>query len=400
MKKNFEWQAKNFYTATELEAYMNNIRASLIGKTLDKIMVMGHIYTSIGLDDNENRCVKYANENEWFIEENMYKNPIQSVPTHQVSLSLDEPLVLCFGNEHFEINYCEFSNAQIAMNTLNFTEVSNIEHCVDWKDVNEFYAQNIIGQKLSDIIIKDTRRPNEYVSHYRKFGEDMYDTIFFIFENGHQLEISSDIDYMSLFEQPIWQHVQDFSKRIWEDYSGYNIDDNKPSFNKLLKDSTPTKANNIKVITKAEYGVDLNITLESDNNKSNFWLAESVNYIPNIFKFLEAVIYSKQKECYFYFEEEGPDTFLYTKSLPNNKIRFVHLSSRIQFQRYIQCEDYKIRMDIIIDKKEFVKAFYTSVMNAINGIDFEEIKTEWDYQLDEYKILKSGSPLIEKYLKN
>ena len=202
MKQLFTWSAQTFYTATELETYIKPIRNSLVGRKLDNIMVMGHLYTSFGLDEQENRCVKYADENEWHIEKNMYKNAIQSFPTHQVALELDEPLVLCFGEEHFEIEYCEFSDAQIAMNTLNFTEISNIEGCIAWKNVNKYYDKNIIGQKLLDIKVCHTQHPNEYVSHYRKNGEDMYDDIIFIFENGHQLEITSDIDYMSLFEQP------------------------------------------------------------------------------------------------------------------------------------------------------------------------------------------------------
>lgn len=203
MEKTFEWKAKNFYTATELESYIEPIRQSLIGKTIDKIMIMGHLFTSFGLDKQENRCVKYSDEEEWFIEENMYENPIQSIPTHQVSLELDEPLVLCFGDEHLEIEYCEFSNAQIDMNTLSFNEISDIEECIAWKDVSKYYVKNIIGQKLSDIKIHFTPQPNDYVSHFRKYGEDMYDEIIFIFENGHQLEISSDIDYMFLIEQPV-----------------------------------------------------------------------------------------------------------------------------------------------------------------------------------------------------
>ena len=209
-ERTFEWKAKYFYTTTELEAYIEPIRKSLIGKKLDKIMIMGHIFTSVGLDDNENRCEKYADEDEWYIEENRYENEVKSTPTHQVALSLDEPLVLCFGNQHFEIEYCEFSNAQVAMNTLDFTEVSNIEGCVAWQDVNKYFAKNIIGQKLSGIKVCHTSQPNEYVSHYRKHGEDMYDEILFIFENGYCLEISSDIDYMSLYESSISSDLEKF----------------------------------------------------------------------------------------------------------------------------------------------------------------------------------------------
>ena len=186
---NCKWNAKYYYTAKELSEFLEVIKKELIGKPLDKIMIMGHIYTSTGIDEQENRCVKYADENDWFVGENMHKKTISTIPTHNVSLSLDEPLVLCFGDIHFEINYCEFSNAQIGINTLTFEELSCIEACSAWKDVSKYYTKNIIGQKLSDIKINYTSKPAEYVSRYRKIGEDMYDEIIFVFENIRQLKM-------------------------------------------------------------------------------------------------------------------------------------------------------------------------------------------------------------------
>lgn len=209
-----KWDTKNFYTANELAEFINSVRDTFIGKTIGKIMVMGHIYTSVGYDDNENRCVTYSGDNEkWYIDNE--SEDILSTPTHKVSLSLDEPIALCFGDEHFEINYCEFSNAQIGINTLTLEEKSYIEGCKAWKDMSSYFDKNIIGQKLVDIKINFTTRPNQYVSHYRKIGEHMYDEIIFVFENGQQLEIASDIDYMSLSENQIWQKQQDLAKRDW-----------------------------------------------------------------------------------------------------------------------------------------------------------------------------------------
>lgn len=192
---NTTWDAKYFYTSTELNDFIEPLKSKLLGKSIDRIMITGHIYTSIGFDDKENYCVKYACEDKWFIEDNNIEKQIQSLPTHKVSLSLDEPLILCFNNVHFEINYCEFSDAQIGINTSNY--MNNLT------DISKYYAKNIIGQNLSDIKINQTCIPNEYTSHYRKNGEKMYDEILFVFENGYQLKISSDIDYMSLTEIPI-----------------------------------------------------------------------------------------------------------------------------------------------------------------------------------------------------
>lgn len=78
----FNWNAKQFYTAPELEDFLYSVKVNLIEKPIDKILVMGHIYTSVGLDEHENCCVKYAEEDDWFIEENRYENEVQSIPTH------------------------------------------------------------------------------------------------------------------------------------------------------------------------------------------------------------------------------------------------------------------------------------------------------------------------------
>lgn len=400
MKKFFIWEAKSFYTINELYSYIELIKKSIVGKTIDKIMVMEPLYTCSGYDDNGNRCVKYSSEDEWFIEKSHCENTIQSIPTHQVVLGLDEPLVFCFGNEQFEIKYCEFSNAQVAMNTLDFTERSTVEGCVAWQNVNKYFVKNIIGQKLVDIKIKYTPKPNEFVSHYRRFGEKMYDEIIFVFENGYQLEIVSDNDYMILSEKHEWQKLQAFSEYNWNFYSKSNIEGKKPSFKKLVKSSKPIKLHNINVLVETSCGIDLDIIFEANNIKSQIWIAESVNYVPNILRFLEAIVYSKSKECFYFFEEEGPETFLYTKNLSDNKIRFIHLSSRIQFQRRIQSEEYKIRLDVIIDKKEFVRTLYNSIMNEVNKISKKEILEEWEYQIDAFEVLKRGSQIIEKYIED
>ena len=47
-EKDFEWNAQNYYTAKELSEYLETVKKGLIGRTVDKIMIMGHIYTSTG----------------------------------------------------------------------------------------------------------------------------------------------------------------------------------------------------------------------------------------------------------------------------------------------------------------------------------------------------------------
>ena len=396
MKRHFEWNAKKFYTATELESFIDPIRKSLIGKTIDKIMVMGTLYTSVGLDEQENRCVKYANEDEWFIEE----NSIQSVPTHQVALSLDEPLVLCFGNEHFEIEYCEFSNAQVAMNTLDFTEISNIEGCVAWQDVNKFYAKNIIGQKLSDIKIRRTCTPNEYVSHYRKQGEVMYDEIIFVFENGYQLEIFSDIDYMSLYENSIWLQQQEYALRDWKIFNDNRdcLEDGELMPKELIQKSSPIEGENT-IITANEgwlFGlIDYEFIINNKDNISYCYYGFAENSMNDLWYFLE-LLTQTNKDLYFSCEEEGPTSFFYIQHLDNEKIRFIHISNRVQKPVQIINGLFQIHQDFIISKYNFIKQFYDAIRQPIINTKIEDLDNTLG--IEEFEQLNKDSDIIKKYL--
>ena len=166
----------------------------------------------------------------------------------------------------------------------------------------------------------------------------------------------------------------------------------------MLGNSIPEETDTINFSSKISCGIDLDVTCQCKNLKIYFWLAEATNWLPNIFSFLEAIICAKSNELFFYLDEEGIDTFLYVKRFDNNKIRFAHLTTRTQNGDYSSEGDFKIRMDVIINEKAFIKTFYNSIINAINGIDRQEIENDWNYQLEEYEILKSGSHLIEEYL--
>lgn len=171
-----KWSAKNYMTATELENYIKSIEDKIISKPLNKIMSMGIIFN----DDRE------------------YFEPNK---TEDVALMLDEPVILFFGDEQFEILYWEESYAQIALNTLN----QNIRCDMgpdEWLDISKYYSKNIIGRKLKKIIIEKTDKPS--ISFYRppvEGKDDAYDEIIFEFENGAKFGIGvCCADYMGLYE--------------------------------------------------------------------------------------------------------------------------------------------------------------------------------------------------------
>lgn len=397
---NCKWNAKNYYTAKELSEFLGVLKKELIGKPLDKIMIMGHIYTSTGIDEQENRCVKYADENEWFVEENMYEKPISTIPTHNVSLSLDEPLVLCFSDINFEINYCEFSNAQIGINTLTFEELSCIEACLAWKDISKYYTQNIIGQKLSDIKINYTSKPNEYVSNYRKIGEDMYDEIIFVFENGYQLEISSDIDYMSLYENSVWLQQQKHALRDWKIFNDDRdcLEDEELMPKELIQSSSPVEGKNATITANKEwlFGlIDYEFIISNKDNISYCYYGFAENNMNALWYFLELLTQTNE-DLYFSCEEEGPTSFFYIQNLDNEKIRFIHISNRVQKPVQIINGLFQIHQDFIISKYYFIKQFYDAIRQPIINIRIEDLDNPLG--IEKFEQLNKDSYIIKKYL--
>lgn len=394
MKKNDEWQAKYFYTSTELNDFIEPLKLKLLGKSIDKIMITGHIYTSSGYDDKENYCVKYSCDEKWVIEDDNVEKQIQSLPTHKISLSLDDPLILCFGNIHFEINYCEFSNAQIGINTLN--SMSN----TDWQDVSDYFVKNIIGKKLLDIKIKQTCVPNKYTSHYRKNGEKMYDEILFVFENGYQLEISSDIDYMSLTERTTWQEQQDLAKNDWEFYydSKMNLEDNEKTFKELISESTPKNGDNMIIVGNKIWDycfLEYDFVINNNGHVSYCYYSWAVNNMNFLWNFLEAIVMSK-KDCYLCCEEEGPETYFLVQNLDNDKIRFIHISDRRHDIKGLDTEDFKIRQDFITTKYNFVNQFYNCLRSPIFNVTEEKLKNS-TFSSAFNKFFKD-SEIVKKYL--
>ncbi len=397
---NCKWNAQNYYTAKELSEFLEIVKKELIGQPIDRIMIRGHIYTCTGIDEQENRCVKYADENEWFVEENMYEEPISTSPTHNVSLSLDEPLVLCFGNIHFEINYCEFSNAQIGLNTLTFEKISCIEGCLTWKDISKYYTKNIIGQKLSDIQIRRTCRPNECVSHYRKQGEDMYNEIIFVFENGYQLEISSDTDYMSLYENSVWLQQQKHALRDWKIFNDDRdcLEDEELMPKELIQRSSPVECKNVTITANKEwlFGlIDYEFIINNKDNISYCYYGFAENNMNALWYFLELLTQTNE-DLYFSCEEEGPTSFFYIQNLDNKKIRFIHVSNRVQKPVQIINGLFQIHQDFIISKYYFIKQFYDAIRQPIINTRIEDLDNPLG--IEEFEQLNKDSYIIKKYL--
>ena len=197
-----------------------------------------------------------------------------------------------------------------------------------------------------------------------------------------------------------FEEYQSYAVRCWHEVNDILLENLQDTLDYLLSSSKSIEVSDFIIDTKLLYGIDLDITFNFAGKASQVWVAESVNYVPNIFYFLEAIISTNYNEYFYYCEEEGPNTFLYVKRIKKDDIQFVHISQRVQFSKHVETEDYKVRQNIVINKNIFIKTFYTSIMNAVKSKTKKDIKRECYYQLNEFEELKNGSIIIEKYLKD
>ena len=109
-----------------------------------------------------------------------------------------------FEGERLEIEYWTGSLVNVNMNTINVDDFG--------ADVSKHFAVNIIGQKLVDIKIHKTNKVYfmnfSHLGVDRKDGDDMFEQIWFIFENGFKLELTTDYcDYTEFSELPRYVRV-------------------------------------------------------------------------------------------------------------------------------------------------------------------------------------------------
>ncbi len=106
-------------------------------------------------------------------------------------------MILEFADFNLEIMYWSGSLVNIDENSIDTNKYG--------ADVSKHFARNLIGQKLVDIQIH--KRRDVYFMNFdhlnikRQDGDDMFEEIWFVFENGYKLELTTDYcDYSILRE--------------------------------------------------------------------------------------------------------------------------------------------------------------------------------------------------------
>ena len=154
------------------------------------------------------------------------------------------------------------------------------------------------------------------------------------------------------------------------------------------------------------------ISIKTEYGTSYFYIPIFCNNGWNDFMtFLESLCF--EKDTYIHYGEgEGTNSIFYVKSLPENKIRFVHFAEYLRGFKYSNLldkyeffqafkstqesfydEPYQIRQDIIIDKYIFIKSFYKELLLFFQGKD-----KVFDLCTDEYEHMSRNSEIIRFYL--
>lgn len=202
-----DWKAKKFITATELEEFINQLKTQILGKPINKVTITGNLFNQIDefnldrIDGKYYEC-EWIECNEDFSEGLLKCNLTDYDPDNleEYCAELDEPVIIQIGEDiNFEILFEEHSLAQIGINTLK-ENVFNSSYGYPWRDITSRYKKNIIGHNIVDIYINKTSQFGISWQVKRDFGNDMYDKIGFVLDNGFKLIIYCFVDYMEVQE--------------------------------------------------------------------------------------------------------------------------------------------------------------------------------------------------------
>lgn len=187
-----DWESKRIIWAAELEKYFDSLKDKLIGKTIDKIFYTGILFNKY-FDD----FYEYKN-GEWYQEDKKCDEPgYYPWKESGTLLWLDSPVILDFEGTRLEIEY--WSGSLVNVNT-NSIDTKNYG-----ADVSKHFSRNIIGQKLVDIQIHKTNEVYfmnfSHLGIDRKDGDDMFEEIWFVFENGYKLELTTDHTDYTIFSE-------------------------------------------------------------------------------------------------------------------------------------------------------------------------------------------------------
>ena len=186
------WNSIQITSAKELQTYFDSIKDKVIGKTIDKIFYTNELY-NFNFDDYYN----YKN-GEWYSGDKKCNEP-SYYPWKESGTILwfDSPLILDFKGIRLEIEYWSGSLVKANTNSIDVEKYG--------ANVSRHFSRNIIGHKLADIKIQKTDKVDfmnfSHLGIERNNGDDMFDEIWFIFDNNYKLELTTNHCDFTIFKE-------------------------------------------------------------------------------------------------------------------------------------------------------------------------------------------------------
>lgn len=186
----------------------------------------------------------------------------------------------------------------------------------------------------------------------------------------------------------------------------WNIDKNQ--YLSLLNNSTPEKADFIRVSSVVSLpSLFYNFKLQTKTQCAYFCICSALGDTDQLWAFMELATIGKDKVLFFESEQEGPISILRIEHIDSGTLRFTLISNKwlehkwhnkkktVQVNWTIFPEGgYGVNLDIIINKKDFIYAFYLELWNIFSGTDSIEVEP---YAASN-KIAQADSEIIKNYL--
>lgn len=185
-----------------------------------------------------------------------------------------------------------------------------------------------------------------------------------------------------------------------------NID--KDQYLSLLNNSTPEKADFIRISSIVSLpSIFYNFKLQTKTQCAYFCICSALGDTDQFWAFMELATIGKDKVLYFESEQEGSVSILRIEHIDSKTLRFTLISNKwlehkwhnkketvqVNWTKFPE-DEYGVNLDIIINKKDFIYAFYLELWNIFSGTDSIEVEP---YAVSN-KIAQADSEIIKNYL--
>lgn len=203
--------------------------------------------------------------------------------------------------------------------------------------------------------------------------------------------------------------MKKYSEKIFLELGCYTEDDiGQERFDKLIKNSQPTEEKFIRVSSIVSLpDIFYNFKLRTKSKTAYFCICSALGNTDKLWNFLELVTLGKYNILYYESPQEGPNSTLRVEKIDEENIRFTLVSNK-WLEHFWNLEKrtaqvnwanfpnggYNVNLDIIINKKEFIYAFWLELFEIFNGDGYVDTIPE----AGSADIARTDSEIIRKYL--